>query len=118
MSLSLTQFSIFRWHMLRGVSRSLVLAIDPEALRDLEMDTKSIKEQGICPLSVIEHLLRDITLLQYVTFVVWLDKTYPLEESWNWYRKIHKTFGFCLPTIRVLILRRVYLWFADKFRRA
>ena len=52
-----------------------MLALLPETLQDVKMDTELVKELGICPLRVIEHLLRDMTLGHYVTFVVWLDET-------------------------------------------
>lgn len=99
--------------MLRTVCRSLVAVIGAPSQDVFAMDAAA---EGT-PLDVFEYLLDELHWGTFTAFVVWLDEGYPWPESWQWYRKIHKTYGLCLPTIRELVWRRVCLWVTDRLRR-
>ena len=111
MALLKAHMSLFQWQVKKWVSHSFVKALRPETLNDIRAIGP---EPNDSPLTLFESLMHN---LNFGTYLVWLDETYGLEESWFWFRTIHKAYGLCVPSILSLFKYRVILIFTGCCQR-
>ena len=114
MALVKAHVSLFHWQVKKWISQSFVKALQPETLNNIRA---IVPEPNDSPLALFESLMHDLNFGTYIAFLVWLDETYRLEESWFWFRTIHKAYGLCVPSICILLKCRVILIFTGCSQR-